>query len=89
MPVMSKHEELSESSLRMLDELKLKEPWTGDGDFSPCLPSWINSLAKCQEAGTEFRISHNAVGALLHTMFANYVRVARLARERDELRAGE
>jgi len=59
------------------------DPPIGRGDVSPCLPSWINTMCDAFQRGEGYTLSHDAVGALAHTLIASRVRAERLVIERD------
>ena len=60
-----------------------REPNLGSADVSKCLPGWIKTFVEKYELGKGFDMSHNAVGALAHTLIAGKLRVERLILERD------
>lgn len=65
------------------------EPDIGKKDGSPCLDSWIETCKSNWSQGAGLTLNKDALSALLHTLVAGRVRVARLIAERDAARRGQ
>lgn len=61
-------------------------PPIGQGDVSPCLPGWINTICDAFQRGEGYTLSHSAVSALGHTLIGARVRAERLVGQRDRAR---
>jgi hypothetical protein len=69
-----------------IESILKHEPNIGGTDESKCLPGWIATMEREWEAGGTYTLSHNAIGALLHTLVAARQRARRLVAERDAAR---
>ena len=65
-------------------EVRRIDPDFPNGDRGPCLPSWIQGFKRWHDAGEGKALSHSTVGAVLHMLVAQAIRIERLIEERDQ-----